>query len=117
VPEDGERGGSDPRPRIAQTGKDEPMSANSDPFGSWHTAPDGTAHYVFGGKCLCGTKLKASAPAPERDAVTHAILSPMCVDCIDLNTARWRGKQSAKTGEPLRPQRSFWWRQPRRGKR
>ncbi len=34
------------------------MAATPEAFGSWHTATDGTAHYVLAGKCLCGAKVR-----------------------------------------------------------
>jgi hypothetical protein len=93
------------------------MSATPEAFGSWHTASDGTAHYVLMGKCLCGAKVKATDPPPERAAKSLALVTPLCTEFLDLNAARWRGKKSAQSGAPLRPQRTFWWRQPRRKKR
>ena len=90
------------------------MSAAREEFGSWHTASDGTAHYVLGGKCLCGAKAKNTDPPPARSPKSLSLVTPLCDKCLDLNAERWRGKHAAKTGAPLKPQRTFWWRQPRR---
>ena len=83
-------------------------------FGSWRTASDGTAHYVLAGKCLCGAKIKANAPEPVRSEKSLSLVTPLCTECLDLNINRWRGVGSPPSKAPLRPQRTFWWREPNR---
>jgi len=95
-----------------------PESEATDDFGEWRTAPDGTAHYVLAGECLCGAKVKKFGGPPVRKPVpgtttTGTLLTPLCLQCLDLNVARWQGKGGSQ-GAPLTPQQSFWWRQPRR---
>lgn len=99
-----------------------PEPDTSDDFGEWLTAPDGTAHYVLAGACLCGAKVKKFGGPPVRKPVagtttTGAIVTPLCFQCLDLNVARWQGKGNNGPSAPLTPQRSFWWRQPRRTKK
>ena len=89
------------------------MSAPEE-FGSWHTAPDGKAHYVLGGKCLCGAKVKTNGPPPARSPKSLALVTPLCEECKILNDARWRGRKGAQASEALRPRPWHWW---RRGKR
>jgi len=93
------------------------MAAETPEFGAWHTATDGTAHYVLKGKSLCGAKIKANAPPPVRSAKSTAIVTPMCEECLDRNAARWAGEHGMKAPVPLQPQRSYWWRQLKRKKK
>jgi hypothetical protein len=86
-------------------------------FGSWRTASDGTAHYVLSGKSLCGARIKANAPEPVRSEKSLALVTPLCEECLDLNTERWRGAHGDASDAPLRPQRTFWWRQIKRRKK
>jgi len=96
-----------------------PESETNDDFGEWRIAPDGTAHSLIAGECLCGVKVKKWGGPPVRKPVpgtttTGTLLTPLCLQCIDLNIARWQGKGTEVQGAPLTPQRSFWWRQPTR---
>src|SRR5262245_7470076 len=98
------------------------MAAASTEFGSWHTAADGTAHYILGGKCLCGAKVKASGAPPQRKPLSGpggsgAFITPLCEECKTLNDARWRGKSGAKAAEALQPRRWHWWRHRKRTKK
>ena len=95
-------------------------STVSNAFGGWLVDPKtGTAHYVLGGKCLCGAAVKKFGGPPERKPVTtgnggfggYATL--LCVDCVDKNVNRWRKKGGSSDAVPSKPQREFWWRQPR----
>jgi hypothetical protein len=97
------------------------MAEPAIPFGEWLTAPDGKGHYVLDGQCLCGTKVKKWGGPPQRKSVPGvsgapggAFITPLCVDCLDLNINRWRGKPRERSNAALRPQKTFWWRQPRR---
>jgi hypothetical protein len=100
------------------------MAETENAFGEWKTAPDGTAHYVLENQCLCGAKVKKFGGPPERKPVpgaggapAGAFITPLCIDCLDANIARWRGKPRDRGTAPLRPQKSFWWRQPRRSRK
>jgi hypothetical protein len=92
------------------------MPEAADDFGTWRTAADGTAHYLLAGKCLCGAKVKANAPEPVRSEKSLALLTPLCVECLDLNISRWRGAHGDQSDAPLRPQKTFWWREVNRRK-
>jgi hypothetical protein len=93
----------------------------SDVFGQWLTdAKTGTAHYVLGGKCLCGAAVKTFGGPPERKAGPvpgglRGFVTPLCVACIDLNAARWRGGK----GRPatIRTKSTYWWRKRKTGTR
>lgn len=94
------------------------MADKTNGFGEWRTAPDGTAHYVLEGQCLCGAKVKKLGGPPQRKpvpgaggAAAGAFITPLCVECIDRNIDRWRGRGADRASQPLRPQRTFWWRQ------
>ena len=93
------------------------MPEEKEAFGSWRTASDGTAHYVLSGKCLCGAKIKASAPEPVRSEKSLALVTPLCEQCLDLNIQRWRGVHGDASKALLRPQRTFWWRELKRRKK
>jgi hypothetical protein len=90
------------------------MPDEKETFGSWRTASDGTAHYVLAGKALCGARIKASAPEPVRSEKSLALVTPLCEECLDLNTERWRDAHGDASDAQLRPQRTFWWRQLKR---
>ena len=97
------------------------MPPTPEDFGEWRTAPDGTAHYVLAGECLCGAKAKNLGGPPERKpgpvpGGMGAFITPLCVQCLDRNIDRWRSKGGNRAA-PLRPQGTFWWRQPRRGRK
>ena len=92
------------------------MAATPEQFGSWHTAPDGTAHYVLAGKCLCGAKVKTNGPAPARSAKSLALVTPLCEECLILNEDRWRGKTGHSDDTP-RPRRTYWWRRAKRARK
>jgi len=80
-------------------------------FGSWHTAPNGVAHYILNGKCLCGAKVKSTGPPPTRAAKSLALVTPLCEECLILNDARWSGRSDT------RPRRLYWWRGAKRPKK
>ena len=40
---------------------------------------------------LCGARIKANAPEPVRSEKSLALVTPLCEECLDLNTERWRG--------------------------
>jgi hypothetical protein len=72
-------------------------------FGEWVTdAKTGVAHYVLGGKCLCGTRLAKPDGPPKRKPLPGpggygAFITPHCEDCMDLNAQRWQsGKATAR---------------------
>ena len=95
------------------------MPKSTSDFGEWRTAPDGTAHYVLNGACLCGARVKKWGGLPERKpgpipGAVGAFITPLCMECLDLNVARWQGLGGNQELAPVRPQRTFWWRQPRR---
>jgi len=92
----------------------------SEPFGQWLTDPKtGTAHYVLGDRCLCGAAVKKFGGPPERKPLSApgagvgAFVTPLCVDCLDLNVARWQKTGGRADTKPSKPQRAFWWRQKR----
>jgi hypothetical protein len=94
------------------------MNKTIDVFGDWLTGTDGKAHYVLSGRCLCDAKVKKFTGPPARQihqktGAPGKYLTPLCLDCMDLNTIRWCdvGGNPAPT---LRPQRQFWWNQRRR---
>ena len=67
------------------------MPDEKETFGSWRTASDGTAHYVLAGKALCGARIKAQRPEPVRSEKSLCCRTPLCEECLDLNTERSRG--------------------------
>jgi len=78
------------------------MTQTSDDFGSWRTGPDGTAHYVLGGLCLCGAKFKRWGGAPERKRGSSLgpigkYLTDLCQRCLDQNYLRWAKKGGLPT--------------------
>ena len=87
-------------------------------FGQWLTAPDGTAHYVLGGKCLCGAKVKEFGGPPERkrtptQRLPGQFLTPLCPDCVDLNIARWCGREGQGVASGHEAQWWSWWHERR----
>jgi hypothetical protein len=88
-------------PRRSPATEEEAMPETSVDFGSWLTAPDGTAHYVMDGKCLCGANVKKWGGAPKRDRpVTgppRKYLTPLCQRCLDQNYLRWAKKGGLPT--------------------
>jgi hypothetical protein len=68
------------------------MAKTSDEFGSWRTAPDGTAHYLLAGRCLCGANAEDLGPPARRrlpSGQPGLIAAPLCPECLALNIARW----------------------------
>lgn len=80
------------------------MAAGEEDFGEWRTAPDGQAHYVLGGKCLCGAKVKSFGGPPRRDqppaGPPRKYITPLCEDCMTVNYIRW-AKKGGKSEELL----------------
>jgi hypothetical protein len=78
------------------------MGASSDDFGAWLTAPDGKAHYVLGGKCLCGARVKKFGGPPAREQLPNRPpgkwITPYCDECETENFVRWakKGGRSAR---------------------
>jgi len=59
----------------------------------WLTASDGKAHYVLGGACLCGAKVKNFGEPPKRKRLASGqegtFLTPRCYECMNRNYIRW----------------------------
>ena len=79
------------------------------------------AHRIGRDRALCSCwessvrrRIKASAPEPVRSEKSLALVTPLCEECLDLNTERWRGAHGDASDAQLRPQRTFWWRQLKR---
>ena len=86
-------------------------AANED-FGEWLTAPDGTAHYVLAGKCLCGAKVKEFTGPPQRKHFPYTttpgkIVTPLCQECEYQNFIRWAKKGGKSEHILTRPH--YWW--------
>jgi hypothetical protein len=78
------------------------QAAAPNEFGAWRTAPDGTAHYVLGERCLCGAKVKRWGGPPVRKHFPspHAggkHLTEYCRSCLDQNYLRWAKKGGLPT--------------------
>jgi hypothetical protein len=97
------------------------MAKKAEEFGAWRTAPDGTAHYVLEGKCLCGAKVKEFGGPPARKTmptkgVVGKFITPLCPECVGLNIARWNG-DSGKGSTPSGHEAQWWsWWQQRQQK-
>jgi hypothetical protein len=73
------------------------MPDTPDEFGGWLTAPDGTAHYILAGQCLCKAKVKKFGGPPERKpgpvpGAVGKIVTPLCFECMNRNYIRWARK-------------------------
>jgi hypothetical protein len=78
------------------------MAESSDDFGEWRTAPDGKAHYVISGRCLCGAKVKQWGGPPKRNtgSAPRAVakyLTEFCNECMTQNYLRWARKGGRPT--------------------
>ena len=69
------------------------MAKEVEVMGAWLTAPDGTAHYVLRGRCLCDAKVKSFGGPPARERHSTGALgkltTPLCRVCVDMNFLRW----------------------------
>jgi hypothetical protein len=64
------------------------MADASTDFGEWFIAPDGIAHCIVAGKCLCGAAVDVAA-APRLKATDGTTIdTPLCNRCVDLNARR-----------------------------
>jgi hypothetical protein len=86
------------------------MPDTKEEFGEWRTAPDGMAHYVLAGKCLCGAKITEFGDRPSRKAgpVKGAVgkfVTPLCPECVSRNIGRWSGR----TGRSTVGHEAAWW--------
>jgi hypothetical protein len=89
------------------------MSKELEFMGGWLTAPDGTAHYVLRGRCLCDAKVKSfgGPPVRHRQAGTGApgkFATPLCRECVELNYLRWCDVGGNPDAD-LHSQRHLWW--------
>jgi hypothetical protein len=57
-------------------------------YGDWYIAPDGKAHCLVAGKCLCGTRMDSREAPQLKATVGTTIDTPLCGRCVDLNARR-----------------------------
>jgi hypothetical protein len=64
------------------------MTESIPDYGDWLIAPDGRAHCVVTGRCLCGAHVDPKTSSRLKSTVGTTIDTPLCDRCIELNARR-----------------------------
>jgi hypothetical protein len=57
-------------------------------YGEWLIAPDGCAHCLVTGRCLCGVRVNIADAPRIKSTVGTTIDTPLCDRCVELNARR-----------------------------
>jgi hypothetical protein len=63
------------------------MPESPDELGTWLVAPDGLAHCIAVGKCLCGAGIDAAEAPRLRVSEGTTLVTPLCMKCVELNAS------------------------------